>query len=62
MAKVVKNPSQMSVRKRPKPIQGYSGTHQIGKRKPDITKPLKEKGKKPGTGLDDYTLDLMKLS
>lgn len=62
MAKVVKNPSQMSIKKPSKPKQGFNGTTNVGKKKIDPTKLLKEKGKKPGNGLDDYTLDLMKLS
>lgn len=62
MAKVVKNPSQMSLKKPSRPPQGFNGPNKVGKKKIDPTKLLKDKGKKPGGGLDDYTLDLMKLS
>lgn len=63
MSKVVKNPSQMRAKtKAPRPSQGYNGVHSVGKRKVDTSKLPKAQGKKPGDGLDDYTLDLMKLS
>lgn len=44
-----------------KSTPGFNGTKPI-KRKPDDLSYLRKQGKKPGNGLDDYSLDLMKLS
>lgn len=64
MSKVVKNPQAIKVKTKNsvKRSQGFNGSKPAYKKNIDRAAILRQQGKLPGSGLDDYTLDLMKLS
>lgn len=62
MAKYTKDPRNITVRTSNQMSRGKAFYGNIKSIKSHADKSKILKGKKPGTGLGDYTLDLMKLS